>query len=94
MNAAASLAGNTAAAATSSGKPGRGTGCHTVWKRSKTPRTASAERSASMLPSPAALPKIPVTIGPGERLFTRTPTSPSSAATDRVRWISAAFAAE
>lgn len=40
---------------------------------------------------PAALPNMPVTIAPGERLFTRIPFSPSSAAAERVSACTAPF---
>ena len=43
---------------------------------------------------PERLPKIGVAIPPGQMQLTRTPLSPSSMATDRVSWITAAFAAE
>jgi hypothetical protein len=41
-----------------------------------------------------ALPKLPVAMPAGEMEFTRTLSSPSSSAAQRLRWMSAALAAE
>ena len=43
--------------------------------------------------SPKDLPKIGVAMPPGQMQLTRTPRSPSSMATERVRWMTAALAA-
>ena len=53
----------------------------------------SAIRSASGPAMPTAPPKIGVAMPPGQMQFTRTPLSPSSIATERVRCTTAALAA-
>ncbi len=53
--------------------------------------TFSTVCSASSVAMPIALPKMPVAIPPGEIEFTRTPSSPSSIAAHRVRWMTAAL---
>ena len=73
----ASEARNSAARAMSSGKPARGIGC--AWANRLV--TVARWRSATLLSMPMPLAKTPVTIAPGEMLFTRTLLSPSSAAT-------------
>jgi hypothetical protein len=49
--------------------------------------------SALEASTPASLPKMPVTIAPGEMLLTRIPVSPSSAAVERVNARTAPFEA-
>ena len=53
-------------------------------------RTIASALPASM---PSALARMPVAIAPGDTEFTRTPCSPSSIATQRVRCTTAALAA-
>ena len=74
----------------SSGRPARGIGC--AWAKRSV--TVARWRSATLASTPTPLAKTPVTIAPGEMQLTRTLRSPSSAATQRVAWMTAALAAE
>src|SRR2546422_113142 len=73
----------------SSGSPGRRIGCSV----SRIPFMSGIVASARSGESPKALPKIGVAMPPGQMQLTRTPLSPSSIATERVRWMTAALAA-
>ena len=72
-----------------SGMPARGIGCTVA----KAVFNLSAMPSALLGLAPSALARMPVAIEPGEMELTRTPCSPSSIATQRVRCTTAALAA-
>jgi hypothetical protein len=74
----------------SSGIPDRGIGCM-VAKLDVIRSARASALLASVIPS--ALAKMPVAIAPGDTELTRTPYSPSSIATQRVKCTTAAFAA-
>ena len=73
----------------SSGTPGLLIG----WKFSRTPFIMGMISSAFSGESPMDLPKMGVAMAPGHMQLTRTPCSPSSIATECVRWMTAALAA-
>src|SRR5215472_15704908 len=75
--------------AMSSGMPARGIGCAVA----KAVLSLFAMPSAWLGLTPSAFARIPVAIAPGETELTRTPCSPSSIATHRVRCTTAALAA-
>ncbi len=88
MKLAPSLARKTAATAMSAGRPARGM----AWLDLRNSCSRSRSWSASSLWRPKALPKMPVTVPPGDRQLTLIDDLPSSIATHLVRCDSPAFA--